>query len=56
MMNDHIATGPRERSQIGTSNVNRIQYQKMSVNLNGIDRLASKAKRKSEYTIQIESI
>ena len=41
MMNDPIAFGPRERPGIGTSNVDRQQYQKMSVNPNGIDRVAS---------------
>jgi hypothetical protein len=41
MINDHIAFGPRERPDIGTSKMDRQQYQKMSVNPNGIDRAAS---------------
>jgi hypothetical protein len=41
MMNDHIAFGPDKRPDIGTLNVDRNQYQKMSVNPNGIDRAAS---------------
>jgi hypothetical protein len=57
MMNDNIAIGPRGRPDNGTSNLDRQQYQKVSVNLNGIDRVASKGDMKKRvFAIQIVQI